>query len=211
MSLVSRRLAIAAVAAAAVAGGVWLYSAVRREPPPEIGGYVVAQPRPLPDVELRDEHDGAFARADFAGAWSFLYFGYTYCPDVCPLTLIELATVKQQLAAELPAERSNYYFVSVDPQRDTPERLREYVAYFDPAFRALTGTPEALTALATATSSLFYIPERQGGDNYLVNHSSNIVLLNPAGALAAVLTPPHTPAQIAADFTTIRRYYEAMR
>ena len=73
-----------------------------------------------------------FRSADFAGHWSFLYFGYTYCPDVCPLTLVELASLEGQLAAERPAARIEYYLVSVDPQRDTPARLREYVAYFDP-------------------------------------------------------------------------------
>jgi protein SCO1/2 len=206
-----RGLLVLAVAVAAAGGALWLTSAALRERPPEIGGYVVAEPRPLPDVELRDEHGGAFTPASFAGAWSFLYFGYTYCPDVCPLTLIELATLKQELTAQMPAERIDYYFVSVDPRRDTPERLREYVAYFDPGFRALTGTLEALTALATATSSLFYVPEGQAGDNYLVSHSSNIVLLSPAGRLAAVLTPPHKPPQLAADFAKIRGYYEAVR
>ena len=211
MSGVAQRLLALAVAAVAAGAGLWLYSASRREPPPEIGGYLLAEPRALPDVELVDEHATPFRRADFQGAWSFVYFGYTYCPDVCPLALVELAELERQLQAEQPAQRIAYYFVSVDPQRDTPERLREYVGYFDPAFRGLTGTREALTALATATSSLFYVPEGQDGDNYLVSHSSNVVLLGPDGTLAAVFTPPHTPAQLAADFTKVRRYLEAVR
>jgi protein SCO1/2 len=165
---------------------------------------VLPEPRGLPDIALVDEHGARFPVDDFAGSWSFLYFGYTYCPDVCPLTLLELANVKRELAAELPMERVRFYLISVDPRRDTPERLREYVSYFDPAFRGLTGSPEALLELATAASSVFFVPEGQGADNYLVDHSSNVVLLNPSGRLQAILTPPHSPEQLVRDFLRIR-------
>jgi protein SCO1/2 len=163
----------------------------------------------LPALELVDERGEAFAPPAFAGHWSFLYFGYTYCPDVCPLTLVELAALKKQLATELPSERSEYYLVSVDPQRDTPERLREYVAYFDPAFHGLTGSPAALAAFAAATETLVDVPAGQDSENYLVSHSSNVVLLDPQGALRAVFTPPHDPAQLAADFAKVAAHYAA--
>src|SRR5688572_258963 len=120
----------------------WLFIAARKPARPEIGGYVLATPRELPAVELVDERDAPFRAGAFAGHWSFLYFGYTYCPDVCPLTLVELAELKKLLAANGVAESTRYYLVSVDPERDTPERLREYVAYFDSELRGLTGTPE---------------------------------------------------------------------
>jgi protein SCO1/2 len=181
----------------------WLAWRPAAAPVPEIGGYVLPEPRVLPDVELVDEHAAPFRRADFAGSWSFIYFGYTFCPDVCPLALIELATLKRKLAAELPAATIEFYLVSIDPQRDTPERLREYVNYFDPTFHGLTGSLAALQALADATSSVFFVPEGQGSDNYLVDHSSNVILLNPAGQLHAILTPPHTPEQLAGDFARI--------
>jgi protein SCO1/2 len=198
------------LAAAATTGALGLATWLAWRPPtpiaPEIGGYVLFEPRPLPTVLLIDEQGMPFPVEDFAGSWSFVYFGYTFCPDVCPLTLLELASVKRALAAESPAERVRFYLISVDPQRDTPERLREYVSYFDPEFRGLTGTPSDLAELAEATSSLFFVPEGQGTDNYLVDHSSNVVLLNPAGELQAILTPPHTPEQLAADFATIRAH-----
>jgi protein SCO1/2 len=154
----------------------------------------------LPDVELVDERGAAFRRDDFAGQWSLLYFGYTYCPDVCPLTLVALAELKRRLATTLPAERIAYYFVSVDPQRDTPARLAEYVRYFDADFRGLTGAPDALAPLAAATHSVFEVADGEVSEPYLVSHSSNVVLLNPAGEVYAVLTPPHDPAQLADDF-----------
>jgi protein SCO1/2 len=175
-------------------------------PPPAIGGYVLPQPQALPPVELVDDKANRFTPADFAGHWSFLYFGYTYCPDVCPLALIELASVKKLLAAEPANAPAEYYLVSVDPARDTPERLREYVTYFDPSFHGLTGAQDDLRNLAETTGSVFFIPEGQGADNYLVSHSSNVVVLDPAGRLFAVITPPHEPSGIAADFAKIVAY-----
>jgi protein SCO1/2 len=211
--MTARRLFFAAAAAGAAALGVatGLYLDAHRVARPAIGGYVLERPRDLPALTLVDEHAAPFHSADFAGHWSFVYFGYTYCPDVCPLTLVALADLKRRLLADQPQERVEYYFVSVDPQRDTPARLRDYVAYFDPAFRGLTGTPEVLTTLAQATETVFDAPENRNTDNYLVSHSSNLVLLDPAGEIHAVLTAPHDPARLAADFGRVAAYYAAKR
>jgi protein SCO1/2 len=198
-------VAIAATAAAVVGGAVGRHY-WQAEPPPKIGGYVLAEPKALPPVALVDEHGRAFGPADFAGRWSFLYFGYTYCPDVCPLTLVELATLKKRLAEQLPDTPTDYYLVSVDPRRDTPERLREYVTYFDASFHGLTGSIEDLKLLTQQTGSVFFVPEGQSEDGYLVSHSSNIALVDPEGRLAAVFTSPHEPAQLAADFSLIVAY-----
>ena len=202
-----------AVAAAALALGMaaWLVFAAREPAPPEIHGYVLATSRELPAVELLDENGAAFGPGAFAGHWSFLYFGYTYCPDVCPLTLVELAKVKQALAAGGLAQRTEYYLVSVDPERDTPARLREYVAYFDPELRGLTGSAQALAALAKATETLFDVPEDPEDDNYLVSHSSNVVLLDPEGRVHAIFTPPHDPSTLAVDFAKVVERYHGSR
>jgi protein SCO1/2 len=207
------RAAISAAAAAAAALGVatWLHLDMQRRALPDIRGYVLSTPRELPAVELVDEHGAPFRPAELAGSWSFLYFGYTYCPDVCPLTLVELAALKRQLATEAFAEPTQFYLVSVDPHRDTPARLREYVAYFDSELRGLTGSAEALAALARTTETLFDVPEDRSGDNYLVSHSSNVVLLDPDGRVHAVFTPPHDPATLAADFATVVTRYNALR
>ena len=225
-SNVARRALPFAVAALSAAFGVtaWLLLEARSGRPPEIRGYVLAEPRALPDVELVDEQGAPFRPDDFRGHWSLLYFGYTYCPDVCPLTLVELANMKRQLDAEAgtnagapppkaAAERFTadveYYLVSVDPRRDEPARLREYVAYFDSEFRGLTGAPQALAALAAATETVFDVPEGRGGENYLVSHSSNIVLLDPSARVYAVFTAPHEAAALAADFTQVAVHHGA--
>ena len=192
--------ALALLVGAALGRHYW-----QADPPPKIGGYVLAEPKALPPVTLVDEQGRVFRPADFAGRWSFLYFGYTYCPDVCPLTLIELATLKKRLAEELPGAPTDYYLVSVDPRRDTPERLREYVTYFDGSFHGLTGPIADLQALTRQTGSVFFVPDDQNED-YLVSHSSNIALIDPGGLLSAVFTSPHAPGQLAADFGAVVAY-----
>ena len=194
---------------AALGFGTWGYFDTSQPPVPSIGGYVLSQPRALPAIELIDEHERRFATADFAGHWSFLYFGYTYCPDICPLTLVELARLKQLISSEQAGQRAEHYIVSVDPARDTPARLREYVAYFDADFHGLSGEPETLRALTQATETVFDVPEGQDADNYLVSHSSNLVVLNPRGEVQAVLTPPHEPTRLAADFAAVVDYFSA--
>lgn len=202
-------LAIATAVALAAGIGVALWVCDEPAPPPlplplpSVNGYVLAEPRPLPAVELVDENDERFVPGRFAGHWSFLYFGYTYCPDVCPLALVELASVKERLAMQPRKVDVEYYLVSVDPKRDTPARLKEYVQYFDPAFHGLTGPNDALFELARAAESLFFVPPGQDADNYLVSHSNNFALLDPAGNLRAIFTPPHTPEQLAGDFLAV--------
>jgi len=210
---VKARTAIVTPAAAALALGLgtWLVLDSLKPPPVEINGYVLATPRDLPAIELVDEQGEAFRPHDFVGHWSFLYFGYTYCPDVCPLTLVELTKVRLELAANGFAAPSAYYFVSVDPRRDTPARLREYVAYFDQELRGLTGSAAALAALARATDTVFDVPDYSAGDNYLVSHSSNVVLLDPNGHVHAVFAAPHDPPRLARDFTEIVARYHRPR
>jgi protein SCO1/2 len=197
-------VAAAVAIAVGIGAGLWRRAA---PPPPGIGGYVLPSAKPLGDLELVDDRGAKFAAGDFAGHWSFLYFGYTYCPDVCPLTLVELAEVKKKLAERTPSAAPSVYFVSVDPQRDSPERLHEYVTYFDPEFHGLTGDIAAITALASSVGAVFFVPPGQDEKAYLVSHSSSIALLEPSGGLRAVFTAPHDAEQVAADFVKIQARY----
>jgi protein SCO1/2 len=202
-------IGIAAAVAIAVGIGAGLWRRGASKPPPEIGGYVLPIPKPLGALELVDDQAAKITARSFEGHWSFLYFGYTYCPDVCPLTLVELADVKKKLAEQTPAASVSVYFVSVDPQRDSPQRLHEYVTYFDPEFHGLTGSVEQLTALANAAGAVFFVPPGQDEKTYLVSHSSSIALLEPSGRLRAVFTAPHAADQVVEDFARIYARYGA--
>jgi protein SCO1/2 len=205
--------AFVALAAAALSGGfaAWKRLQPVPTPPPEISGYLLQQPREIPSFALLDGDGATFTNDGFKGAWSFLYFGYTYCPDVCPTSMIALAILKQALEQTHPDLVAHYYLVSVDPARDTPERLREYVAYFDPTFRGVTGERDEIDKLAGAASVIYVIPESAPGVPYLVGHSSTITLIDPGGNVHAIFTSPFMPNQIAADFAKVEARYGARR
>ncbi|MFZ5721399.1 MAG: SCO family protein [Pseudomonadota bacterium] len=130
------------------------------------------------------------------GKWSVVFFGFTHCPDICPTTLFELAQVEPALGAR--AENFQAVLISVDPQRDTPEQMRAYVA--NPAFPkrlvGLTGTPAQVDAAAKAYK-VFYQKAGEGED-YTVNHASYSYLMSPAGRFVCVLPYELTPEQTAA-------------
>jgi protein SCO1 len=182
----------------------WLFQRAPT-PPPDIAGIVLPAPQPLEDFQLVDHSGQPFTRENFRGHWTFLYFGYSFCPDVCPITLSELNRVRQLLDGRDAAAETAYVFVSVDPQRDTPERLRDYVTYFNPEFQGVTGTPEELDRLTKALY-VFYqrAAEKDDSGYYLVDHSSTIILIDPNGRPRAIFTPPQTPERLVEDFLKIR-------
>lgn len=129
------------------------------------------------------------------GKWSAVFFGYTYCPDVCPTTMQALAGAKAKLGDK--AKNLQVVFISVDPARDTPAQLKAYLS--TPAFPkgaiGLTGTPDQVAAAAKAYRVYF---QKQGqGEGYSVAHSSIVYLMNPQGKFAAALTESQTPAEVA--------------
>jgi protein SCO1/2 len=156
---------------------------------------------------LLDHTGSAFHRDHLQGKWTFIYFGYTSCPDACPLTLVTLHQVQQRLAQEGVDNDNAYLLVSVDPDRDTPERLGAYTTYFNPKFVGATGTPEELAQLAQQCLVVYRRSPGQGSEaNYLIDHSSNVVLIDPQARLHAIFRPPHTPEALVADFRKIRAY-----
>ncbi len=132
---------------------------------------------------LVDEHGATRTDRDFRGSYMLIYFGYTYCPDTCPTTLLKITDALDQLAAQAPAkaERVVPLFISVDPERDTPEVLRSYAANFHPRLVALTGTPRELERLGRTYGVFFAkVPTGEPGE-YLMDHTSFIYLMGPDG------------------------------
>jgi protein SCO1/2 len=147
---------------------------------------VLPQPRLIPSFSLTDHNGRAFGPGQLQDKWSLLFFGFTRCPDICPNTLGLLHAVR----TALKQDDLQIVFVSVDPKFDSTATLKSYVEYFDPAFVAVTG-PE--TELRTLTDNLYvpytYVPTGQGND-YTVEHSGALVLMNPQGQAAAYFSPP---------------------
>ena len=194
---------LAGIGLLTLALGSWFAINMRNEPPLEISGFVASEPRALPAFELTDGSGADFNSRDFAGRWSFVYFGYSYCPDICPMSMLEMSKIADALTnggTDIPVA---YYLVSLDPERDTPERMGEYAAYFNPEFIGLTGEPEQIDLFARSAGVIYELPEDTSTDTYLVGHSSFITLLNPAGRIHAFFTGDLDGERIAAEFQQI--------
>lgn len=179
----------------------------RSLPRPRTDALLLQAPKELPDFSLMDDTGHSFTRASLHGHWNLLYTGYTHCPDACPTTL---ATLDQtaKLWHKLPADkRPQVYFISVDPQRDTPELLKSYTMYFDPDFIGVTGSQDQLQAL-TAPLGLDYSYEKPDAKgDYGVVHATAVVLVDPESREVALYTPPLDAKRMAADYVNIIHYY----
>lgn len=175
---------------------------------PQIAGFVYPQPRTISPFRLVDHRGSLFDLDALKGKWSFVYFGFTYCPDVCPTTLAELSRAQQLLAQEGLDADIRYLFVSVDPDRDTPKRLRDYVSFFNKKFVGVTGTDETLKKFTHEIGVIYDFPEGKNGPNYTVAHASTLALFDPDARLHAIFTSPQKAEEIADGF---RKLHERRR
>lgn len=190
---------------AGIVTGIFLLGGNRK--PPQTSALLLNPPKPLPEFTLQDHDGAAFTRARLEGHWNLLYFGYTHCPDACPTTLADLNRFEMQLASLPEPARPRVYFISVDPQRDTPALLEKYAHYFNPSFVGVTGTLDELHNLTGKLGVSFsYDPEDRTGD-YAVSHSSVVFLVDPKGEETALYTPPLLPDRMVSDYRAILRYY----
>ena len=161
-----------------------LWRAEASLPQAETGVTRLSPPLSLPGFRLQASNGKPFAREDLAGQWSLLFFGYTHCPDVCPATLKSLQAVTAQLRAR--GRPLRVVFVTLDPERDTPETLRDYLRYFDPAFIGLGGDAAELSRLREALGVYTARTEAHSAAGYLLSHTDRLFLLNPQGEVVAL-------------------------
>ncbi len=154
----------------------------------DAGIILLPQSRTVPSLEMTDQNGQPVAVDQLKGKWSLLFFGYTFCPDICPTTLAQLRQVKSELPKET-VDRLQVVLVSVDPNRDTPAQLKQYLGYFDADFRGLTGSVENIQKLANGVSIPF-IPADTSKPNYTVDHSGNLALLGPDGKQRGFVRAP---------------------
>lgn len=178
--------------------------------PAEIEDYVFWQAKELSDFTLARAGNRTLTTSDLRGKWTFVFFGYTHCPDVCPLTLAVLGGVFAMLEKDPQVRREiQTLFVSVDPGRDTPEALGEYVSYFNAGFIGATGSVAQIDALARQIGALYTIHAPEAGkasDAYLVTHNSTVFLVDPRGRLYGRFPAPHVAREIAEAFLKIRAF-----
>ena len=124
---------------------------------------------------LTNDYGHRVTEASLMGKPSVIYFGYTFCPEVCPTTLLDLSNMIKKLGPD--ADKLNYVFVTVDPERDTVKAMHEYVSSFDPHLRGYTGTPQQIKRIAKEYG-VYYAREPGGGANYAVDHSTRVYLMD---------------------------------
>jgi len=195
------------VALVALVIGLTVYKVLNTEQQLDTAELLVAgivllpQGRDMPDVTLTNQDGDAVSMAQLEGRWNLLFFGYTFCPDICPATLAEL----RQLRGKLPEEarqRMQPILVSVDPERDTPEQLKKYLDYFGAGFIGLTGPLEDIQTLANAAGVPF-IPGDTTKEDYTVDHGGNLALIGPDGRLRGFIRAPMRTEKLAEQLPAV--------
>jgi protein SCO1/2 len=203
-----RMLVAIIVAALAMAAGIWAARAVleHKSVPDELAATRFPAAREIASFSLVDHNNAVFDNSVLKQRWSFIFFGYTHCPDVCPATLSVLNSVAHKLG-DLD-EDIRFVFLSVDPARDTPEQLAQFVSYFNDDFIGVTGTPAAIEQITRQLGVLNIRAEiDETASSYLVDHTASVFLFDPDGRYHAVFSPPLSADAIAGDFRKILRDY----
>ena len=164
-------------------------------------GKILTRPMELNNFELIDQYNQTFINKSLAGNWTIIFFGYTNCPDVCPTTIYKLAEIKNTIIEDLPSKNFNTVLVTLDPDRDTPERLDEYIGYFDESMLGVTGTYEDIQAFASSLSVFYQRINKDEG--YDFNHNASIFVLDKDGSLFATMSPANPVSELKDDFYTI--------
>ena len=188
-------IALVAGVAVAIAAGIWISGLVisnveNRDAPAS------AEARVGGPFTLVNEAGETVTEADFRGRYMLIYFGFTFCPDVCPTELQVMASAIEALGPE--AEKVTPVFITIDPERDTPELMARYVRLFHPRLTGLTGTPEQIAATAKAWHVFYRKAEDQSSpEDYTMDHSSIVFLMGPEGEYLKLFGPGTGPDQMA--------------
>ena len=208
-----RESAILGACACALGLGVWIGSQSSwfiDRAAPIANGLVFENPRPISTFRLIDFDQGTFSVDQLKDRWSFIYFGYSACGQVCTETLTELKRLLLALSSLDNALPIQVVFVTVDPGRGSTSRLKTYLREFDSTFIGITGDINTLAFFAAELAAPFTLGP-DAGESYALDHSNSIMLINPSAALQAVLTPPHDAQRLLADFGAIVRWWETSR
>ena len=201
---------LAGISVVALVASLWILWSARSATPGETNSateplIVLPQPRALTDFTLWRNGSRVFDLGSLRDRWTFVFFGFTSCPDVCPTTLVSLARLQKQIIdLGVAPEELQFTFVSVDPQRDSPEEIERYVTFFEPRFVGVTGSEAQLTNLSRQLGAAFKVEYAPGAENYPVYHTGAVFLVDPSARLHAILRSLSDPAGAARRFREVR-------
>lgn len=186
----SRHVIAALLLGTAIAAGLALALRNAGEPAALLTATVLPAGNELPDFALLDQHGAPVDRTVFQGQWDLVFFGFTHCPDICPATLSVLGQARRELGAQHQEPLPRIVLVSVDPERDTPEDMARYIAYFGEGNLGLTGDLAEIRKLTDALG-IFFAKAASNGGTYGVDHSTVVLVIDPQGRLKALFSAPH--------------------
>ena len=205
----SRKQFVASVAVIAILTGTWLSLEVMKPIPLPQTATVLPTPLDLANFSLLDQNSELFSRGDFGGHWNLVFFGFTHCPDICPLTLQLLANARKQMLDSGAKVLPRIVLVSVDPERDTPDKIGEYVSYFGDGVIGVTGDLAEIRKLTDGIGVFFEKSSVDDGD-YSVNHSAVVIVVDPQSKFNALFSAPHDAASFAHDLPIIMANQDAI-
>ena len=176
-----------------------------QEPEPTVPGLLWPGPKTLGAFSVIDHDNNPFTLADLRGKWSLLFFGFTHCPDICPVTLAVMDKTHSRLDQ---ARDVQFVFVTVDPERDTSERMEQYLTSFNPEFVGLGGSAEQIAGLTGQVGLPYFRDKTQDEDNYLVDHGASLFMIDPLGRLVGIFSAPHDALDVTDRFNRIREFIE---
>lgn len=168
---------------------------------------ILPSPKTLSDIQFTTHENKPFTRENLLGVWTILFPGFTNCPDICPTTMQTLKTVKQAMVKANSWGNYRIVMMTVDPKRDTIDKLSKYVPYFDPDFTGITADEKTTTSFAKQIGVLFFPRDENGAEDYEVDHSASIILINPEGQWAGAISAPHNHDEIITDLTALASFY----
>lgn len=196
-----KQFLIALLLGSSLAVGLFIATkpAAPREPATAL---LLPNPDPLPEFSLLNQHGSPVNADSFRGQWDLVFFGFTHCPDICPTTMQVLANSRTALIDAGVEAIPRIVLVSVDPERDTPAALKQYVEYFGKEHLGVTGDLEEIRKL-TKGLGIYFEKSTASGENYNVDHSAVVLVVDPEGRFAALFSAPHKVDDFLHDYPII--------
>jgi len=210
------RILVSIIVLASVLSGALLvtaYQKASRVTPQQLRNdalFVYDDPITLNAFSLTKHTGGPFTNTSLQGSWTLVFFGYTFCPDICPITMVAIKQFYDLLEASGEGENVQVVMISVDPERDTEEVLKNYVTYFNPEFIGARGDYSDVYQLARNVN-LTFAYTRVDDENYLVNHNGEIMVMGPTGDNVGFLKAPYEPQRMLENFLALKSFSESQR
>jgi len=178
--------------------------------PPEVQAVMWPEPRPLAEFSLQTQHGETFDRDSLTGRWNFVFYGYMACPDVCPMSLHALRGMHDFLASRNAADDLQVIFVSLDPENDTPDEMKQYLGWYHDDFIGLHGPLDQIDRMASAMA-IKYAEHIDESGYRSIDHTSSVMIVDPRGRVVGALSPPLEPGRMAEQFQRLRGHIESNR